>query len=296
MHNLRSRAFIVIAGGLGIALSGASWAQSTSPATTAYPAAGKAMSKDARDEAHGAARDVQSATQVIQRMEARSDLADLLQHAKGAFVVPRFGRAALGIGGQGGVGLLLAHNGATWSNPAFYNFGGITAGVQAGVEGGAMVLVLNTDNALNRFLQNNDWSLDANAGLTVANWSKEGQTNIGKGDVTLWSDAKGLYGALNVGIMDIKYDADQTSAYYGQRVAARDVVQSRATLHGTTQLDALKQALASAGSTAASGTQASSQPATGTASASPGNTTAMSSSSGGPGRPSRSSGAYSGTK
>ena len=224
-------------------LAGGVSAQAASTTTPAANATHPATGKEARDEARGAAQDVQLATQVIHRMDARTDLKNVLEQAKGVFVVPKYGKGALGVGGQGGVGLLLVRNGATWSNPAFYNFGGVSIGLQAGGEGGAMVLVLNNDKAVNSFLQNNNWSLDANAGLTVVNWSREGQGSAGKGDVTLWSDAKGLYGALNVGVTDIKYDADQTSAFYGQQLTARDVVEGN---RGTSkqQVDTLKRALA----------------------------------------------------
>ena len=79
------------------------------------------------------------------------------------------------------------------------------------------------------------------------NWSAKAQGSTGKGDVTLWSDTKGLFGSAAVSVADIKYDADQTAAYYGQQnVAARDVVIDDKV--SNSQADALKQTLASAAS------------------------------------------------
>jgi len=233
-----------------LSLGGVAAAQSTSGTAATSPATPPpATNRDARDEARGAARDVDLAVKVVDRMKTRADLETLLRQAKGVFVVPKFGRAALGVGGQGGVGLLMLNHNGTWSNPAFYNFGGVSAGVQAGVEGGALVLVLNNDRAVNSFLRNNNWSLDANAGLTLVNWSREGQKSPGEGDITLWSDAKGLFGALSIGVTDIKYDADQTSGYYGRGVTAEEVVQADATASSPAshQTEALKRALAAAG-------------------------------------------------
>ena len=247
MPNHRTKAFLAISLALAASTSLAAGQSPSGASTAIHPRSANTMSEDAREEARGAARDVHEAAQVVQRMEARSDLKQVLQQAKGVFIVPKFGRAALGIGGQGGVGLLLLHHGGTWSRPAFYNFGGISAGLQAGAEGGAMVLVLSSDKAVNSFLQNNNWSLNANAGLTIANWSKKRQGSVGKGDITVWSDAKGLFGALNVGVTDIKYDADQTSAYYGRQVAARDVVEGSKTLPSDEAVAALQQRLSSAG-------------------------------------------------
>jgi SH3 domain-containing YSC84-like protein 1 len=223
---------------------------------------------DAKDEARDAHQEVVQATNVIERMQREPALRALLRDAKGVFVVPTYGRAALGIGGRGGVGVLLVNHDSTWSDPAFYNFGGVSAGLQAGVEGGSFVLVLNNDRAVNSFTQKNNWSLNAGAGLTIVDWSAKAQGSTEKGDVTLWSDTKGLFGSLAVSVTDIKYDADQTAAYYGQQVAARDVVIGDKV--DNAQADQLKQALA----TAASGAQ----PNTSTSSAAmPGTTTAGSS-------------------
>ena len=201
---------------------------------------------DARDEARGARDDVNQATAIVRRMQRDPALRSVLRDAKGVFVVPKYGRAALGIGGQGGVGVLLVNHDSTWSDPAFYNFGGVSAGLQAGVEGGSFVLVLNNDKAVKRFTQNNNWSLNAGAGLTIVDWSAKAHSSTGRGDVTLWSDTKGLFGSAAVSVRDIKYDADQTAAYYGQQVAARDVVIDDKV--SNSQADQLKQALASAAS------------------------------------------------
>jgi lipid-binding SYLF domain-containing protein len=207
---------------------------------------------EARDEARGAAQDVAQATNVVRRMQQDPALRNLLRQARGVFVVPKYGRAALGVGGRGGVGVLLVNHDGAWSDPAFYNFGGVSVGLQAGVEGGSFVLVLNNDKAVNRFTQNNNWSLNAGAGLTIVNWSAKAQGSTGKGDVTLWSDTKGLFGSAAVSVTDIKYDADQTAAYYGQQnVAARDVVIDDKV--SNSQADALKQTLASAASGAYEG-------------------------------------------
>ncbi len=198
-------------------------------------------SGDAKDEARGAARDVDQASAVIQRMMSDPKAGELLHAAKGVFVVPKFGQAAVGIGGQGGVGLLLVKHGGAWSDPAFYNFGGVSAGAQIGAEGGSFVLVLNNDKAVDRFMRSNNWSLDADAGLTIVKWSKEGRVSAGKGDITLWSDAMGLFAGAAVGVTDIKFDQDQTSAYYSRNVVASDVVNGKVS---TPQADALKQVLA----------------------------------------------------
>lgn len=194
---------------------------------------------------------VDKAVQVVQRMQATPEMRALLQRSKGVFVVPDYGTAALGIGARGGAGVLLVRNGDTWSNPAFYNFGGVSIGAQAGAEAGAIAFVLNDEKAMNSFMQNNKFSLNADAGLTLVDWSKKGAGAAGWGNITAWSDTKGLFGGAALGVDDVDYDEDETSGYYGRQVAARDVLSGKVT---NPQAASLRQALANAskGSAAAS--------------------------------------------
>lgn len=212
-------------------------------------------SRSTTSEAQKAMRHVDAAVNVVHRMEAEAGMDKLLQQAKGVFIVPEFGRAAFIVGGAGGPGVLLVKRGETWSDPAFYTVGAISAGAQAGVQTGSMALVLNSDKAVNNFTRNNKFSIDANAGLTIINWEKEAQRSAGRGDVVAWTDTKGLFGNLAVGISDIHYDARETSGYYNQKVAASDVING---IVKNPQAATLKQALAAASSETSTGSSGSS--------------------------------------
>ena len=217
-------------------LAAAQDAPATTPAAVAKPAGAS------REEA-AAARHVGDAVTVAQRMLQEPRMKQLLQQAKGIFIVPTYGRAALGIGASGGAGVLLVKRAdGTWSDPAFYNIGGISAGAQVGAEGGAIAMVLNNEKAINKFMQKNAFSLNAAAGLTLVNWSKIAQGSLGDGDVVAWAGTKGLYGNLvAVGVGDVRYNQKLTDAYYHQTVSAADAVAGK---YSNPQADTLKQALA----------------------------------------------------
>ena len=54
-------------------------------------------------------------------------------------------------------------------------------------------MILMTPGAVDRFeTSSSGGSLKGNAGLTVLKWSGKAQTNTGRGDVLLWSNARGL--------------------------------------------------------------------------------------------------------
>lgn len=216
--------------------------------------AASAQSADAR-RTDLAAKPAQSATQrvsdalgVVRRLEAEPRMKQLLAQAKGVLIVPSYGRAALGVGAHGGAGLLLLKRGdGSWSGPAFYDLGGLTVGLQAGAEGGALAMVLNNDKAVNEFMQKNNFSLSAEAGLTVVNWSRLAQGSAGTGDVVAWSGAKGLFGdAVAVGVNDIRYNQALTNAYYGRALSPADIADGSVS---NPQAQPLQQALGQAAMT-----------------------------------------------
>lgn len=209
------------------------------------PPAGQArpLTPASRDEM-AAARHVREAAVVVARMVAEPRMRDLLQQARGIFIVPRYGRAALlGVGAVGGAGVLLIKQRAgVWGGPAFYDLGAVSAGAQVGGEEGAIALVLINETAVNRFTQKTAFALTAGTGITLIDWSRRRQGAIGDGDVVVWSAARGLYGNLvAVGVSGIHYNNPLTRAYYHQEINLPDAVAGR---YVNRQADALRQALA----------------------------------------------------
>ena len=186
---------------------------------------------------------VDKAVEVIRRMEADPGVAKLLSEAKGVFIVPKYDRGGFIIGLNGGTGVLLLKQKGTWTEPVFYTYGGMSAGVQAGLETGSLAFVLNNDKAVSSFMQNNKFSLDANAGLTIVKWSAEAERAAGRGDITAWTDAKGAFGGVAVGVNNIRFDHSETTGYYQREASIKDVIDGKVSNPHSAQL---KQALAGA--------------------------------------------------
>jgi lipid-binding SYLF domain-containing protein len=168
---------------------------------------------------------VQEAAHVVQQLKSEPRTKGMLSEAKAVFVVPDYGRASLGIGGAGGQGVLVTNNEGTWSGPAFYNIGAITAGLQAGVEAGPIAFLVMTDKSLAGFSKEHNFSLNADAGLTIVNYSRRDQFTPGKGaDVIVWTGTKGLHGDLAVSVSDIIWDKQANRAYYQRMVDAGDII------------------------------------------------------------------------
>jgi len=188
-------------------------------------APGDTTSTAAKQEARATGH-VNDAVAVVRKLNGVERMQGALKNARGVFIVPSYGRAAVGVGAAGGTGLLLVRRpDGTWSDPVFYNTGGLSIGLQAGAEGGNLVLILNNEKAVNEFLKKNNFSINAKAGLTVVNWNRMVQGTAGTGDVVVWSDTKGLFGDLvTVEVNNIRFNEKATNAYYHRALSASDVI------------------------------------------------------------------------
>jgi lipid-binding SYLF domain-containing protein len=226
------------------------------PAATAQPSQGtRATDSDsATRRQQTAVRHVSDAVGVVHTMSNESGMPALLGRARGIFIVPTYGRAALGVGGAGGAGVLMVRRvDGTWGNPVFFDTGGLSIGLQAGVEGGPIALVLLNQKAVDSFRNRNNFSLSADAGLTVVNFARMAQGSTA-GDVVAWSGSKGLFGnAATVGINDVRYNQRLTEAYYGKSMTALQAIDSTET---NAQADALRKVLGSPPAPAGSGGKA----------------------------------------
>ena len=182
-------------------------ARGTPGAVAGMSAADRELS-DARDT-------VTEAVQMVQQLKADPRTAALLPRAKAVLLLPDYGRGGLVIGAQGGQGVLVARQGDGWSDPVFYNLGGVSVGAQAGAAAGRIALLLMTERALERVRSDRRFSLTADAGLTVADLSRRRQASGGKlSDVVLWSDTQGAYAGASVGLSGLIIDRDANEAYY----------------------------------------------------------------------------------
>lgn len=189
-----------------------------------------AASQTGNSNATAAQNLVNGSAHAVHELSSNSDFTKLLKQAKGVFIVPTFGKGALIVGGSGGSGALVVHSKGQWTDPAFFTIGSISIGAQAGGKAGPLVMFLMTDKAVSSFTQNNNFSLNGNANLTVVNWSPNGQGSVGKGDVVVWSGTSGLFAGLSVSGSDIVADTKEDQAYYkNSTVGTKQIIDQHVT-------------------------------------------------------------------
>lgn len=175
------------------------------------------------DEAREAVDQVRGAAEVLGKMKQDPQAEALLGRAQGLFIVPQYGRGAAVVGARGGEGVLVIRNGNDWAGPAFYDYGGLSVGLQAGGKGGALVMVLMNERAVERFKGDTDFSVNADAGLTIVEYSEAAQASLPNNDIVVWSDTEGLFAGAAIGMTGVRRDADDNRAYYNRPASVEQI-------------------------------------------------------------------------
>ena len=175
-------------------------------------------------QAQSAQKIVDNAASAVAQMKSNPRLDQLLTRAKGVFIIPTLIKGAFVAGGEGGEGVLLAHKSGAWSGPAFFSLASGSLGPQIGGEAGPVVMLLMTRKAVDAFTGKGNFSLNANVDLTVVNFSARRQSNVGKGDVILWSRTSGGFIGASVSGAGISADTAKDRSYYGKPVSTGEII------------------------------------------------------------------------
>ncbi len=173
-----------------------------------------------------------------------SSVRQRVQNAWGVLIVPQLIKAGFILGGEGGMGVLLAQNPrGSWSSPAFYSVAAGSVGLQIGVQSQEMLFVITTEKGLNALLSTQvklggDVSIAAGpvgAGMEASSMGTPGA------DILAYAKSVGLFGGAALEGAVIKPSESYTEMYYGQKVSPKEVLIDRRV--SNPQADALKAAL-----------------------------------------------------
>lgn len=180
---------------------------------------------DAGVDTKSAQEQASEAAKIIGKMQEEADLRPLLEDAHGLFVVPDYATAALIVGAAGGQGVLFTRTDGSWGNPAFFDVGSLSAGLQAGVAAGAIATLLLTPASVEVFASDTNFGLSLEAGFSIVDWSARARTDIDEGsDIVVWTDTEGLFADLAIGFNNVTWDEAENKSYYGREVTAQAVI------------------------------------------------------------------------
>lgn len=156
--------------------------------------------------------------------ENYSWLHEHLKDAKGLLIFPLVLKAGFFVGASGGNGVLLVRDSKTgeWSQPAFYTIGAVSFGLQVGIEGAEVVVLVRTQKAIDSLLTSS-FKLGGDISATG------GPQGVGlKSDVTAhfisFARAKGIFIGLDLEGSVISVRGRLNQAYYGKEVTPEDIL------------------------------------------------------------------------
>jgi lipid-binding SYLF domain-containing protein len=150
-----------------------------------------------------------------------------LHKAQAVVICPDIFRGGFVFGGEGGACVMSARTSdGGWSDPALYNLGSGSFGLQIGVQNSEVMMLIMTNAGLNALL-NSQFKFGGDAGVSVATFGTGVAGAMApalNADIISFSKSQGLYGGVTLSGSVLSNDAGAEQKYYGTQVDARQIV------------------------------------------------------------------------
>jgi lipid-binding SYLF domain-containing protein len=177
---------------------------------------------------------LQSSVDVLQAIMATPDKGipeEVLSNAKCILVVPNLIKGGFIFGGKHGRGVATCRTSSGWSAPAFVSVGGGSWGLQIGVEGVDLVMLVMNDHGFQHLLSSKfeltgEGSVAAGPVGRHASAGTDWKMNT---EMLTYSRSKGVFAGLTLEGAVVEQDNDSTRAIYGEHMKFRNILSGKAT-------------------------------------------------------------------
>jgi lipid-binding SYLF domain-containing protein len=172
---------------------------------------------------------------------------EVLSNAKCILVVPDLIKGGFIFGGKHGRGVASCRTAEGWSAPAFVSVGGGSWGLQIGVEGVDLVMLVMNDQGFQHLLSSK-FELTGEGSVAagpVGRHASAGTDWKMTTETLTYSRSKGVFAGLTLEGAVVEQDNDSTRAIYGKQMAFRNILSGKATTPRSA--DAFLKAVAEAG-------------------------------------------------
>jgi lipid-binding SYLF domain-containing protein len=154
---------------------------------------------------------------------------EVLSNAKCILVVPDLIKGGFIIGGKHGRGVASCRTSDGWSAPAFVSVGGGSWGLQIGVEGVDLVMLVMNDQGFQHLLSSKfeltgEGSVAAGPVGRHASAGTDWKMNT---EVLTYSRSKGVFAGLTLEGAVVEQDNDSTRAIYGKHMMFRSILSGK---------------------------------------------------------------------
>lgn len=152
---------------------------------------------------------------------------EVLEHAKCVAVVPHMLKGGFVFGAENGRGVATCRTAEGWSAPAFFTITGGSWGLQIGVEGVDLVLIIQNDKGMQKLI-GSKFEIGADASAAAGPVGRHASADTDwklDTEVLTYSRAKGAFAGLTLTGAAIRRDDDSTEAIYGGDISTRRILQ-----------------------------------------------------------------------
>jgi lipid-binding SYLF domain-containing protein len=176
---------------------------------------------------------LQSSVEVLHAIMSTPDKGipeEVLSGAKCILVVPNLIKGGFVFGGKHGRGVATCRTPEGWSAPAFVSVGGGSWGLQIGIEGVDLVMLVMNDHGLQHLLSSKfeltgEGSVAAGPVGRHASAGTDWKMNT---EVLTYSRSKGVFAGLTLEGAVVEQDNDSTRAIYGKHMMFRTILSGKA--------------------------------------------------------------------
>src|SRR6202167_627584 len=175
---------------------------------------------------------------------------EVLEHAKCVAVVPHMLKGGFVFGAENGRGVATCRTANGWSSPAFFTITGGSWGLQIGIEGVDLVMIIQNDRGMQHLI-NSNFQLGADASAAAGPVGRHASADTDwklNTEVLTYSRAKGAFAGLTLTGAAIRRDDDSTEAIYGHEMSTRRILTGEVAVPNAAHsfLDAVRDAKAQA--------------------------------------------------
>ena len=185
----------------------------------------------AANDAHEADRVKEAGTVLKEILNVPDDIPqDLLNKAECVVILPSVKKAAFGVGGSYGRGVMVCRGGAhftgRWGAPAMYALEGLSIGFQLGGQATDFVLlVMNVKGAESLLSSKVKLGADASAAAGPKGRTAEGATDIVmNAEILSYSRNKGLFAGVSLEGSTLRSDGGANENLYGKKLSAKEII------------------------------------------------------------------------
>lgn len=175
---------------------------------------------------------------------------EVLEHAKCIAVVPHMIKGGFVFGAQNGRGVATCRSANGWSAPMFFAITGGSWGLQIGVEGVDLVMIIQNERGMKQLLASK-FQLGADASAAAGPVGRHASANTDwklDAEILTYSRAKGAFAGLTLNGASIRHDEDSTRAIYGHDLSNARILKGGVGMPAAAHsfLDAVRSAKAQA--------------------------------------------------